>query len=209
MDEDYRNTPYCPKLGDINSKKEEVRAAVLKDHKYAKDMHTYISDNDLPYKAKFVEAYNGKCAYCGASLDIISWKQFEVDHFIYKKSSRFGGSKANAGYIENLVLSCYDCNRNKSDLELPDADHEKIHPDGDGIYESFVRDEDYYIRVSKEKSDDESVKMFYNQLQLGSQLRRLDYLLMNMYGLRNKMTDKPEIYMKLNETIEVLKKKRR
>lgn len=172
-------------------------------------MHTYISKNDAPYKAKFIKAYNGKCAYCGVSLDIISWKQFEIDHFINEKSSRFGGSKANAGYIENLVLSCYDCNRNKSDLELPDVDYVKVYPDEDEICKSFVRDEDFYIRVSEEMLDDKSVNLFYDQLQLGNQLRRLDYLLMSMYGLRNKMKDRPEIYTRLNETIEILKKKRR
>lgn len=208
MGEDYRNTKYCPKLLDLKKKKENVKKAILDKHHKAKDMHIYISDNKSYFKLQFIEAYNGKCPYCGVPVEIIGWKQFEIDHFIPKDSSRFS-TKAQAGYIENLVLSCYDCNRSKSNLELPEEDSYKVNPDGSDICKSFYRDEDYYIRVSNDFSEDEAVKLFYKQLGLERQIHRLDYLLMNMRGLRDQLKDKPLIYMRLTEAIELLKTKRR
>jgi len=105
-------------------------------------------------------------------------------------------TKANAGYIENLVLSCYDCNRAKSDLEFYDQDLHlhKIHPDEAEITEAFVRDDNYYIRISEEKNGDKTVKEFYEKVDLGNQLHRLDYLLLNMRGLCRKITDKHPAY---------------
>lgn len=41
------------------------------EHPNAKDMHRYISDNSQKFKLEFIKAYNGKCAYCGASIDLI------------------------------------------------------------------------------------------------------------------------------------------
>ena len=42
---DYRRTKYCPELIDVPQKKKEVEALVKAEHPYAKDMHSYISDN--------------------------------------------------------------------------------------------------------------------------------------------------------------------
>lgn len=208
MDDDYRNTKYCPKLSDLKKKKEKVKEAVLQKHPRAKDMHTYISDNRSCYKQQFIEAYNGKCPYCGVTLAIIGWKQFEIDHFIPKDSSRFS-SKVQAGSIENLVLACYDCNRSKSSLELSDEELYKVDPDGPDICRSFFRDEDYYIRISEDFSTDDAVNQFYKQLGLDRQIHRLDYLLMNMRGLREKLKGKPLAYTHLTEAIEMLQQKRR
>ena len=208
MSDDYRNTKYCPALTDIIPKKEKVKQSILIDHPKATDMHTYISNNTLCYKKLFIEAYNGKCPYCGVSLELIGWKQFEIDHFIPKESHRFA-TKGQAGYIENLVLACYDCNRSKSSLEIADKDLNKVNPDGKGICKSFVRDENYYIRISKDFLTDLSVNFFYNKLGLDRQIHRLDYLLMNMRGLRDQLKNKPTAYTKLNEAIELLAQKRR
>lgn len=208
MSDDYRNTKYCPTLSDLIGKKERVKQAILCEHPRVKDLHPYISKNSLCFKQQFIEAYNGKCPYCGVHCDIIGWRQFEIDHFIPQKSSRFT-TKAQAGKIENLVLACYDCNRSKSDIELADEDYYKVNPDGSDICKSFVRDEDYYIRISKDFSADEAVKRFYSQLGLGRQIHRIDYLLMNMRGLRDKIKHNHSLYVQLNEAIELLMKKRR
>lgn len=208
MADDYRNTKYCPSLTELSDKKNKVKEAILKEHPKAKDMYTYISNNNLEFKQQFIAAYNGKCSYCGVSLGIISWNMFEIDHFIPKNSARFK-KKSQAGYIENLVLSCYNCNRAKSNLELPDVDYYKVFPDDLDICRSFIRDDDYYIRISEERSDDESVKLFYKKLGLGSQIHRLDYLLMNMIGLRDSLKSNLSAYIQLNEAIELMKKKRR
>ena len=108
MSSDYRNTEYCPNLSEIKSKKNDLVKKIKQDHPRAVDMHNYVSDNSTVYKEQFMDAYNNKCAYCGVSVNVIPVQMFEVDHFIYQKSFK---TKKEAGYIENLVLSCYDCNR--------------------------------------------------------------------------------------------------
>ncbi len=208
MIEDYRSTKYCPRLTELVDAKESVKDAVLAKHRGARDMYRYISKNDFPFKCLFVQAYKGKCAYCGVSIKIIPWKMFEIDHFIPKDSPRFGGKKAKAGYIENLVLSCYDCNRAKSSLELPDADHYKLHPDDVQITHSFIRDDKYYIRVSEDMKSDNSVNKFYTQLRLDSQIHRIDYLLLSMRGLCEKITDEHPAYAGLTKAIDLLQQKR-
>ena len=208
MAEDYRNTKYCSPLMDVCNKKNAVRDSVLTKHPRAKDMHAYISRNDEPYKQKFIEAYNGKCAYCGVSNEIIPWKMFEIDHVIPKESSRFGGSKAKAGYIENLALSCYYCNRGKQDFECTDEEYHKVHPDYTDILDSFIRDDEYYIRISDRMKDDETVKLFYDMTDLGNQIHRLDYLLLNMRGLYKKIGDKHPAHEKLMAAIDLLQQKR-
>lgn len=208
MADDYRNSKYCPKLTNLARKKNDVKDLVCKKHPRAKDMHTYISNNEDVFKQRFVEAYNGKCAYCGVSTEIIPWQMFEIDHLIPKEAVCFGKSKAKAGYIENLVLSCYDCNRAKSALELPDEDLHKIHPDETEITEAFIRDDKYYIRINEEKKNDNIIKVFYDKVDLGNQSHRLDYLLLNMRGLCKKITDKHPAHGKLMEAIDLLQHKR-
>lgn len=93
MDEDYRRTKYCPDLSGIIDRKKEVEKRIKKDHMKAEDMHTYLSNNEASYKRDFIEAYNGKCAYCGISIQLVPKDYFEIDHFIYKKSSKFETKK--------------------------------------------------------------------------------------------------------------------
>lgn len=207
MIDDYRNTQYCQKLGDISKKKEVVKSTILAKHPKENDLHKYISRNYEPFKKQFVEAYNGKCSYCGVSIDIISLKMFEIDHFIPQKSDCFA-SKADAGYIENLVLACYNCNRAKRDFKCPEADLQKVHPDGTGITSSFVRGDDYCIRINDKMKEDETVIKFYKQVNLDNPIHRLDYLLMNMRGLSKKIEDNHPSYGVLMKAIELLQQKR-
>lgn len=208
MAEDYRNTKYCPVLSNLLGKKQTVKNKVLEMHPKAKDMHTYLSDNQTCFKRFFAEAYNWKCAYCGVSIDIIPMRLFEIDHLIPKESARFCGSKAKAGQIENLVLSCSYCNRAKSRFECSEEDLSKIHPDTIEILKSFVRDGMYYIRISDDQQKDTIIRAFYEKVKLGSQLHRIDYLLMNMIGLCNYMEGKGCSCETLRKAIELLKIKR-
>lgn len=207
MTDDYRRTRYCPKLDSLETNKRSVADEVLKDHPNAEDMHTYISKNDKRYKSLFIKAYNGKCSYCGVSLALISKRMFEIDHFIYEKSPKFR-TKKEAGYIENLVLACQDCNRNKSSFVVDDESFAKLYPDGDQIISSFVRDDMYYIRISDAVSNDLTIKVFYEQLKLGNEMRRLDYLLMSMLGLQSKLDPDSDAYSKMGQAIELLRSKR-
>lgn len=208
MAEDYRNTKYCPVLSNLSKKKQDVKNKVLESYPKAKDMHTYLSDNQTCFKKLFAEAYNWKCAYCGVSIDIIPLRSFEIDHLIPKESSQFGGSKANAGHIENLVFACSNCNRAKHEFECPIEDLCKINPDSIGILHSFMRDGMYYIRISDNWRNDKTVRDFYEKVKLGSQLHRIDYLLMSMLGLCNYFDKKGHSCEPLRKAIDLLRKKR-
>lgn len=208
MPNDFRNTEYCPILENVGIKKKKVAEQIKQDHKRARDMHAYICKNSGRYKAKFMEAYNNKCAYCGVSIRILPKSMFEIDHFIYEKASVFNGSKAAAGYIENLVLACQSCNQQKSSFIIEDTDRRYLYPDTDGIKKTFKRDDQYYIKISDECKENDVVKDFYKQLNLGGEIHRLDYLLMNMIGMNSKIVDKPEASQKIGQAIEMLRTKR-
>ena len=207
MTDDYRNTEFCPQLGNVAERKQLVVAMVKVDHPYARDMHARISKNKEPYKSAFIRAYNGKCSYCGVSLSIIPKDSFEIDHFIYKEDPRFK-SKADAGFIENLVLACHKCNHAKSSLSIPDESHEYLHPDKPGIRETFIRDDDFYIRIAPAKKADEHAQLFYSQLELGSEVHRLDFLLTNMRGLQTKIPEHSTANKAMSEAITLLQAKR-
>lgn len=103
---DYRRTKYCPELIDVSQKKKEVEKLVEIEHPNAKDMHRYISDNSQKFKLEFIKAYNGKCAYCGASIDLIKKTEFEIDHFFSLKSSYICYKKRCRLYGKfNLIMS--------------------------------------------------------------------------------------------------------
>lgn len=207
MADDYRNTKYCPELDNVKENKQALETIVKKDHPRAVDMHAYISQNDEKYKLSFMKVYNCKCAYCGASIDFVPKVLFEVDHFLYKKSSRFK-SKKYAGYIDNLVLACRECNHQKSSFDIADTDYNALYPDGDEIKNTFYRDEHYYIKMFENVKNSENIKSFYEQLQLGGEVHRLDYLLMNLLGFQREHGDNSELYMAVGKIIDILKMKR-
>lgn len=205
MTNDYRITIFCPQLNNITVRKETVAAKVRQDHPRAIDMHSYISKIYFPYKESFIEAYHYKCAYCGVSIDIIPKEMFEVDHFIYKSSFP---KKSKAGYIQNLILACHTCNHKKSSLSIPKNYQSSLHPDEGKIKTLFVRDELFYIKISDDNVEDTVINSFYIKLGLGEEIRRLDYLLMNMIGLHRKNDISAESYKILRKAIDLLKRKR-
>ena len=204
---DYRRTKYCPELVNVQDKKKKVEKMIKNAHPKAEDMHTYISVNSDEFKSKFIQAYNGKCAYCGVSVDLLQKNIFEIDHFLYEKSSKFA-TKKEAGYMENLVLACHDCNHNKASFWIEDEQYDKLHPDGEGIRDSFIRDEQYYIRISDKNKDNRCIGEFYERLKLGSELHRLDYLLMNIIGMQRKHKDNDELCSGLGKILDIVKAKR-
>lgn len=187
--DDYRNTKYCITLDGISFRKQKVKEMVLSDHPKAEDMHAYVSVNAGPYKTEFIKAYNYKCAYCGVSIDLIDSTSFEVDHFINQKAEGFQSKKA-AGTIENLVLACHDCNHNKSGFTITNSNKEELNPDKEIIKSLFYRDDMFYIKLSDEASGKEDVEYFYEQLHLGNEKHRIDYLVMSMIGLRKELKEK-------------------
>lgn len=207
MIDDYRNTKYCVELDKVSDGKKKVVELVKENHPQAVDMHPYVRKNDEKYKIEFMKAYNYKCAYCGVSVELVPKNLFEVDHFIYAKAPRFSGKK-DAGYIENLILACHDCNHKKSSFEVEDEEYDKLYPDGEGIKKTFYRDELFYIRVSDNASTNQKIVEFYNKLQLGKEIHRLDYLLMSLIGLQRKCEDNNALYTSMGQIIDKLRTKR-
>lgn len=92
---------------------------------------TYISDRlrNLVYQRA-----RGRCQYC-LIHDEDAYKPHEVDHIVAEKH---GGQTV----VENLCLSCFDCNRHKgSDLASIDPESDEpvllFHPERDQWEEHF------------------------------------------------------------------------
>lgn len=62
--------------------------------------------------------------------------------------------------------------------------------------------------MAKRFNSNDTVNEFYKTLKLGSEIHRLDYLLMSMIGLQKKLTDRHSSYAILGQAITLLKKKR-
>lgn len=204
MNSDYRNTIYCPKLSDVDKKKKELNDKIKKEHPRVRVIYNQVKNTESEYKKNFMKIYNYKCSYCGNSIDNLSSTLFEVDHYICESS--FKSSEA-AGKIDNLVLACYDCNRAKKQFLIDDMHKHILNPDLEKIKEVFFRDDTYYIKICDRYKDDKFIKLFYEQLKLGYQTRRLDFLLMNIRGLCERNEGKPQIE-KLKSILLSLEKKR-
>ena len=105
-------------------------------------------------------------------------------------------------------MACHNCNHDKSSFEFPDEKYNDLYPDEEAIKKTFIRDDDYYIKVADEKETDIIVKAFYEKLHLGSEIHRIDYLLMSMMGLQENIKDNPEACSQLGQAIKKLHTKR-
>ena len=71
----------------------------------------------------------------------------------------------------------------------------------------FRRDSDYYIRVCDTYKSDAFVQQFYENLHLGYETRRLDYLGLQLEGKYRAEKDEKR-KCKLGESLSILMKKR-
>lgn len=204
INKDYRNTKFCPKLDDISEKKSKLELDITNKHPKQKIMYNKISDRSTQFNAEFLKIYNCKCAYCGVSINVLPSVLFEVDHYIAESAFI---SKIEAGHVKNLVLSCYQCNRNKREYAIKGKYIKQLNTDDGNIADVFYRDDKYYIRIEEKYKDDVIINEFYDKLKFVNQSRRLDYLLMNMKGLHKKL-EGTVAGGKLAEAINVLQQKR-
>ena len=205
MKNDYRNTAYGETPKNIINEKIALEEKIKREHPKARIIYNQINKKDSEYNKQFRNIYNNKCAYCGITTDVINSELFEIDHFICEAS--FDGDSINAGKINNLVLSCKKCNRAKKDFKWSEEYSSKFNVDDESITELFYRGEDYYIKIDQKYIADKIVNNFCRKLKLDEEIRRLDFLLMNMYGFYERYSNDKNI-KKILECIIFLQKKR-
>lgn len=180
MKRDYRLTIHSKEFNNIKESKIKLEDEI-KIEKGEVDIYKIIKRKGTEYNRKFLKIYNCKCAYCGASNRILDYTtDYEIDHLVNKASFKL---ESDANVINNLVSSCYFCNRGKSQYHLDAKLAETLNPDNENIAKVFERDSLYNIKISKKYENNESIKQFYGKLRLGNEFRRLDFLLMNMMEL--------------------------
>lgn len=207
---DYRTTSGQLAYQNIEQKKAELTRNIHKEHSSQKIDYNSIKNRESHFYEDFCIIYNWSCAYCGARRGIIDSQLFEIDHYIcqsaFPKSTE---GRAKAGEVNNLVLACHDCNRRKSDFKLEGKYGILLNPDNNAIAKIFYRSDDYYIKVADEYKSDQIICQFYAQLNLGSELKRLDYLLLNVKELEDQQSKVDRIVSdKLDKIFSCLLKKR-
>lgn len=202
MNRDYRNSRYCPKLDNVILRKNILQDKIKSRNIKLKDFYLVLSQKKLPYRQEFAEIYNKKCAYCGVSYKIES--MFEIDHYICKSSFSPG---EDAGQLSNLVYSCYHCNRHKSNFKINKLNSTLLNPDTRSINKVFIRTDDYDIQIQKAYRNNDTVQNFYKKLHFSFDLRRLDYLLLCIWGLYTKMKNETDKSM-VAEALNLLKERR-
>ncbi len=202
---DYRCTQYCSSFETLPQRKPALLKEIRKAHLRAKNIYSIVSKSGTEEHRAFYDLYNNKCAYCGCSINVIPAQLFNVDHIKPKADKATPANKLNA--IENLVLACRTCNAGKSDFWFEELSNEWS-PDGEGLATIFVRDDLFNILIGSEYTDNENVKTLFEKLRLGEQHRRLDYLLMSIYGYVRILPEDSEKRQALLEVGRTLQDKR-
>lgn len=183
MGQDYRNTSYTNFDFSLGKKKFFFMKELRKHHKRAKNIYNIVKDRSSPFNAKFREIYHGKCVYCGISTQVIASSDFEVDHVIPKTNTSY--SYAIIHGIKNVVSACRQCNRGKLDLSVNKSKLNLIHPDKNKLKDLFFRDKNYAIKITNTYLNDSVVQDLYESLKLSSDLKRIDFLLMELHDFCN------------------------
>lgn len=207
---DYRNSEQCHSLADVATKKKELDKRIRAAHSRTKIIYNQINDKSGDYFKDFANIYNFKCAYCGAALKFTDGRLFEVDHYVCESAfTNDTAGRAEAGKIDNLAFSCYSCNRGKGSLHIKNGYLSMLNPDDNSISNVFFRDEMYYIRPNNDYCEDAFIQSFYEELMLGSEFRRLDFLLLEMDALVKKIkVSNEELANKLEQCMASLQQKK-
>lgn len=200
MNSDYRLTEDCETFDEIKVRKAELSHEIKANHPKSTIEYNRIRDRTGQFFERFAHIYHKRCAYCGITNSFLDIHLFEIDHYICKSAF---DSHAEAGRVSNLVFSCYPCNRPKRDFLITKDYEELLNPDSAEITNVFLRDSDYYIRISPEFQEDEFIREFYTKLKFESHLRRLDHLLIQMQKLAEKI-DNETLKCKLEACINQL-----
>ena len=157
-----------------------------------------IKPKESKYYEKFEEIYYHKCYYSGVSTAINPAPLYEIDHFFNELQTTFGSNNLSVDIIDNLILSCRNCNQSKKEFAVNDV-HSIIHPDSREIKEVFNRGEHFEIKIAPQYCKNEKNQSFYNKMKFHYRFRKLDYLLLNLYFLKEKFPKYEKLYSKLLE----------
>lgn len=179
---DYRNTSYKTYDNTHNEKKEVFMSEFRKVHKKAWNIYSNIKSRQCSFNRTFKEIYNDTCVYCGINTHVIELSRFEIDHFIPQAvlDKNLGYTTQEINGINNLVNSCNMCNRKKSSFITDKQNFELLHPDKEYLNGIFERLEDFSIVINNDYTNNGEVVKFYESLNLDNQIRRLDFLIMEM-----------------------------
>lgn len=207
---DYRNTSfkYCDfTLGD---KKESFMKDFRTVHTRAWNIYSNIKSRQSILNRNFKAIYHDKCVYCGINTHVIELSRFEIDHFIPQAvlEKDLGYSKEEINGIYNLVNSCNLCNRKKSSFITDRDTFQKLHPDKEELAKIFERLDDFSIVINNDHTTNNEVVKFYKTLNLDNQIRRLDFLIMEMKDFCEKYP-KESIVPQINALILKIESKRR
>lgn len=207
-DKDYRNTEYCAGLCEVEKQKKELENELKSEFPRTKIIYNKVKDRDNIYHKKFARIYNCKCAYCGALWGLLPVESFEIDHFLNEASfPDTTEGRVEAGRMVNLIWSCISCNRGKRGITINPPYDDLLNVDNGNIAMIFKRDKDYYIRICDTYKNDKFIRQFYENLHLGYETRRLDYLGLQLNGKYQAEKDE-ERKRKLGESLSILLKKR-
>ncbi|WP_270743046.1 Eco57I restriction-modification methylase domain-containing protein [Streptococcus constellatus] len=123
---------------------------------------------------------------------------YEIDHFFNELQTTFGSDDLSVDIIDNLILSCRNCNQSKKEFEVNDI-HNIIHPDSIEIKGVFNRGEHFEIEIAPQYCTNEKIQSFYNKMKFHYRFRKLDYLLLNLYFLKEKFPKYEKLFSKLLE----------
>lgn len=76
------------------------------------------------------------------------------------------------------------------------------------IYVGLIWMLQYYIWINDEFKENATIEGFYNKLCLGSELHRIDYLIMNIIGLQRYCEDNSNLYVGLRKILDIIRQKR-
>lgn len=211
---DYRRVDLKDAYNNVLSKKKSLLAEMTIGRKI-QNHYLYIRKRSSIYNEKFLAIYNYTCVYCGANHSLISRTDWEIDHFICEssfkklKNGQTVVDHCKAGNIYNLVLACSNCNNVKLGFVIDDSLQKILDIDNNGITNVFCRDENTYrIIINDNYKQNQDVVEFYKKLNLGSELKRVSYMLMKIdFLLDNSNISQPKRKI-LEEIYRLLLKKR-
>lgn len=77
--------------------------------------------------------------------------------------------------------------------------HNIIHPDNIEIKGVFNRGERFEIEIANQFCKNEEIQSFYKKMKFHYRFRKLDYLLLNLYFLKEKFPKYEKLFSKLLE----------